>query len=693
MRRGLKKLIAFVLFLALSLQIVSIPNTKVVYASQIDDFVIDGYGSVNYIGSDKDVVIPENTGCTSASFVYNDSIESISIPEGFKEIYLFSCTNLKKVDIPSTANYLIISFCDALETLDLSKVDSTSSFLNVSDNKSLKTLTGPKMITRAYIDSNYELKTMDFSNAVIDELEINYCSKLEEVKLYDVNSIELKDLKGLKKLNIPSDTHSIKLSGVPFDAIEIKDNYHGFWIKDGCLYRDKNSFFNDKEVYTALVAIDSSVETINVAEGTKVVEKLNLSDGFYRVKEVNLPDSVESLEYEAFCGGYGIKKISLSKNLISLKSYSLADIGADEIVIPASVKYIGECVFYDYNGKVSLEKNTLNVTEYEGGIYNHSLDVDGNRTYSELVYFPKDKTTVKFMKGTNSISSDAFRNSKIKELEIPDTVSYLNLQLQGTQNLTSLYIPASVKYMSLPMLTYAPGIKSVTISPDNEKYASCNNCIYNKDMTWLMDVPMNLDVIDIPEGVLSLGYYRYDIISDIYEYDVDEDDYVVVHSPIVYFPRSLEFLSHFDCSKAYVYADSPAAVYISNINEMRRLDNQEYGYNIDLIDYELRDTNKELLSSIYVIDAVSIKKGKSTTVNAELPFGLEAVTKLTKGNNTECQIKYSISKSGQKIAKVNSKTGKITGKKKGTCTLTVTCTIDNGTKKTKKTFKVKVRVK
>ena len=94
---------------------------------------------------------------------------------------------------------------------------------------------------------------------------------------------------------------------------------------------------------------------------------------------------------------------------------------------------------------------------------------------------------------------------------------------------------------------------------------------------------------------------------------------------------------------------------------------------------------------IYVVDSIGIKKGKKTTISVDLPVGLNAVSKLSLGNNTECSIKFS--SSDKKVATVNSKTGVVKAKKKGTCTINVKCTIDNGKKKTSKTFKVKLKVK
>ena len=94
---------------------------------------------------------------------------------------------------------------------------------------------------------------------------------------------------------------------------------------------------------------------------------------------------------------------------------------------------------------------------------------------------------------------------------------------------------------------------------------------------------------------------------------------------------------------------------------------------------------------IYVVDTVNVKKGKKTTVSADMPAGVNAVSKLTLGNNTECKVKFS--SSDKSIATVNSKTGVVKGKKKGTCTINVKCTFKVGKKTTSKTFKIKLKVK
>ena len=196
--------------------------------------------------------------------------------------------------------------------------------------------------------------------------------------------------------------------------------------------------------------------------------------------------------------------------------------------------------------------------------------------------------------------------------------------------------------------------------------------------------------VTIPEGVISLSYYA---LSSFYVEDPNEEfGYKYVKRTFT-LPSTLENYNSYDFGfeKVYVYAGTDFAAYLQAYNKEEREWAEEYGWEPYTYDYELRDSNKDLLNSIYVVDSVSVKKGKKTTATIELPYGLDQVATLTRGNNTECQVKFS--SSDKKIAKVNSKTGVITGVEKGTCTINVKCTINNGKKKTTKTFKIKVKVK
>ena len=454
------------------------------------------------------------------------------------------------------------------------------------------------------------------------------------------------------------------------------------------VYIMHDDYYNDDII--ALDAIDFNRKVINVKKGTKVINNLNLSGNYYKTEVINLPDSVEMFNHYAFDGGDKLKSFTFPKNLISLESYCFSGFNPDiELVIPASVTHVDYDAFSDFKGHVSIEKETPSLSTYEDGIYYYYTNTETGERISDLawlVYYPKDKETIEFSPDTTYIAPNIFQNSSVKSLEIPEGVMWLDLYLSKANNLTSISIPASVYYIYRPMLIYAPVLKEVKVSPDNEYYTAYQNCLYNKDMTALIDVPGALKKIEIPEGVISLNYYT---VSNHYAGYGDNEELI---QPEVDFASTVE---EFDYSltfgSASVYADTPVARYIVESNAEYQYWADEYGYEAELIDYTLKDSVTDLLDMIYVVDTVNVKKGKKTTISADMPAGVNAVSKLTLGNNTECKVKFS--SSDKSIATVNSKTGVVKGKKKGTCTINVKCTFKVGKKTTSKTFKIKLKVK
>lgn len=703
MKRALKKSVAFMLFLAMTFQLIVNTPALGINAETADPEVIatedvtsvfqmdEGY-IYGYTGTDKDVVIPSDLGITSVSFNNYETedpsyevIESLTVPEGVTYLSLVCLHNLKKLVLPSTIEYLDLYDCP-VTSVDISKAEELSS-LYLEDLPELTSIKSDKISGYYYVYSCPKLKTVDFSNGELKYLCVNNCESLETISIGSADSIAYIELPSIKSANVPSDATSIYLIGVDYDKVTIEDNKAGYSIKDGGLYYENESY---GETHKYLAAIDTTKKVINVAEGTYAVYNLSLSGNCYVTETINLPESLEEIGYGAFYGGKSIKNLTIPKNVITIGGYAFSGIQAD-IAIPKSVQYLDDDTFADYSGKISIEENTEYIEVYDDGIYNHHFSYDGEPVYTSLVYYPSDKTSISWLNGTDYIGSAVFMNTVMKKLNIPEGVRYLDLKLSNARNLTSVTIPSSIYYIDREFLSDAPALKKVSVSPNNKYYASYKNCIYDKDMTTLWCVPSRLEKIVIPEGVVSLGYY---LIAKHYVDDPSTEDGYYYVEPVVTIPRSAsevpDYYIPIDFKKAYVYADTELAEYMRSINEYYMEDALEYDYEPYLYNYEFRDSNKDLLTSIYVIDKITVKKGKTATVVPELP-GMNFVSELTKNNNTECMVKFS--SSNKKIAKVDPATGEITGVKKGTCTVNVKFTITNGTKKSSKTLKVKVKVK
>ena len=694
MKRSLKKTIAFVLALALAIQfMVFEAPAKSVFASELSDFDIseDGTCVWGYYGTDEDVVIPADSGITYVSLWVGENIKSITIPEGVESVSI-SADAIEKLALPSTLSYLYLSYCPALKEIDLSKVVNTPEYYNsyeIMNCNKLETIKFGKLMGYINVNGSESLRSLDLSKTDLDEVYIWECPNLTDIKFNkDAQYISLGSLDSIKNAVIPENASLYLCGDINFDNITVKNNKNGYSIKDGGLYHEYYNSYYDAD-FKCLEAIDFSRKTINVAEGTLCIDNLSLSGNYYKTEVINFPDSVEIFGYYAFEGGDKIKEFNFPKNLITMQSYCFSGFNPDvELVLPESLKDIDYDAFAGFKGKVTLEKETPSLSEYKDGIYYYYLDENDERSpFAWLMYYPSDKTSIEFKPDTTYISPDVFKGSAIKSLDIPEGVMWLDLNLKTAWNLTSISIPASVSTIYAPMIGYAPALKKVTVHPDNEYYCSYKNCIYTKDMYALIDVPGALENIEIPEGVVSLNYYT---VSNHFISGPEEDIYI---QPTVSFPKTIEEYDYYSLSfkSAKVYADTPIAQFIVNANEEFKYYADYYGYEPELYEYTLRDSNKDLLNMIYVVDSIGIKKGKKTTISVDLPIGLNAVSKLSLGNNTECSIKFS--SSDKKVATVNSKTGVVKAKKKGTCTINVKCTIDNGKKKTSKTFKVKLKVK
>lgn len=696
MKRSLKKAIAFVLSLALAVQILVFQAPAVsAFAQELSEFDYqvwdEGTYVYGYYGDDEDVVIPSDAGITGVS-IWNGTFKSLTVPEGVTSVTV-CVESMEKLVLPSTVTSLYISYATNLKELDMSKIKADGDYnsYELSNLPMLEDVKLGKIKGWLSIASADKLKSLDASGTELEDLYLYNNSSLSSVKLNkNLDYVSLVDLPKIENVEIPENAFPY-LSNVDFDKITIKNNKNGYYIQDGGLYLDYIDYVTEEPI-KSLEAIDLTKKTINVAEGTTYINNLGLSGNYYNTREINLPDTVEQLGWYAFDGGDKIEKLTLSKNLITMQGYCIGGFNPKaEIVIPETVRYIDFDAFTGFKGKVSLEKATDSLSEYEGGIYTYAADENGKRYESNiatLVYYPKDKTTCKFNPDTVFIAPNVFMGSKIKSLDIPEGVMWLDLNLKSCKNLTSISIPASVGYIYNPMLAYAPALKKVTVDPANEFLASYKNCVYDKEMTALIDVPGALEKIDIPEGVISLNYYT---VAKRYFYDDNYENETII-SPEVIFPSTIEeFDPDLSFGSAKIYADTPVSEYIQACNEEFKYWGELYDYDPVLYQYTLRDSVKDLLSMIYVTDEVELKKGNTTVITAEMPAGLNAVSKLTLGNNTECKVSFKSSK--KKIASVNSKTGEITAKKKGTCTITVTCTIKNGKKSTSKKFKVKVKVK
>ena len=85
----------------------------------------------------------------------------------------------------------------------------------------------------------------------------------------------------------------------------------------------------------------SKLADVEIPKSVKKVGA-NAFDGCYELERVVLPQKLTTLEKETFRNCYSLRKIDLPKSLRTIKAGTFESCGFDQLVIPKSVKSIGE---------------------------------------------------------------------------------------------------------------------------------------------------------------------------------------------------------------------------------------------------------------------------------------------------------------------------------------------------------------
>ena len=127
--------------------------------------------------------------------------------------------------------------------------------------------------------------------------------------------------------------------------------------------------------------------------------------------------------------------------------------------------------------------------------------------FMSVGFSSKDEFELKLGKSLKYIGSYNFYESYIKgDLILPDSLEYIGSHsFQHTEYLTSVYVPASVSYIGNGVFSGCLTLNEINVSLENEKYASIDGVLYDKDIRLLVAFPGQKKSIIIPPGVEEIG--------------------------------------------------------------------------------------------------------------------------------------------------------------------------------------------
>ncbi len=221
---------------------------------------------------------------------------------------------------------------------------------------------------------------------------------------------------------------------------------------------------------------------------------------------VNLPETIESINASAFAGS----------NIASL-------------TIPSGCKFIGNSAFSRCVNLTSLEipegVTTLGNecfvgTSLESIVVPNSVTLMGMACMASL---PTLKSAV-IGDGVKNIPANCFSScTGLAELTLGNSVEQINgLALSGCSALEALHLPASLHTFLDRALINMSSLKSITVDPASEYYASVDGILFSKDMKTIVKYPIGLrtTTYTIPEGVENVATCCFDHMDTFTEVKV-----------------------------------------------------------------------------------------------------------------------------------------------------------------------------
>lgn len=204
--------------------------------------------------------------------------------------------------------------------------------------------------------------------------------------------------------------------------------------------------------------------------------------------DVIIPDGVTSIENNVFRGCTDLTSIIIPDGLISIGRYAFKDcVNLSNITFPSSIMSIGDSAFLGCTNLTNIiipnSVSRIETSTFEG--CTSLIDIT----------LPSDITI---------IGENAFR---------------------GCTSLTSITVPDEVTSIGCNAFNECSNLSSINVSEGNERYASVDGVLFDKNKTKLIRYPAGKEdsIYNIPNEIANVGDYAFNGCTNLTEINIHDE--------------------------------------------------------------------------------------------------------------------------------------------------------------------------
>ncbi|MBR5409104.1 MAG: leucine-rich repeat domain-containing protein [Clostridia bacterium] len=248
-----------------------------------------------------------------------------------------------------------------------------------------------------------------------------------------------------------------------------------------------------------------------IPAGVTVLEE-RLFEECVSLSDVTLPTSLISIKKSVFYNCKALESISFPASLTEIGNGAFMNSGLKSVTIPGNLTMLGGKAF----ASTPLENVTMEygLKSIPNGLFSgcnslqDPLIPSSVKTIEDDAFFNSGIKNVVIPEGVESIGNQAF-NTSVETISLPNSlISIGDDAFRGT--FRSVHIPSGVQSIGCRAFG-GRYIAEFTVSVDNGYFCSDDGILYNKDMTTLVQYPLEkssgVSSFFVPNGVEILGEY------------------------------------------------------------------------------------------------------------------------------------------------------------------------------------------